>query len=252
MGREDSEDGSSDLDSDLDSSSQNATVQNEGADVETKERQKAGNSSVIHGKVVSASAENDMDGQDKFGFNKVAENQTLDHGLPPPRPQRTPPTPKQETAVNENIHVGGACEADEDSAGSTDTVELDQEQEQVIARHGSRGNSAASSRASSVTCYSGGSEPDTSGDEVVQCVFGCVCMCVCVCSGGHDSAFVDKRDCECECKCEREYVCVYVHLHMFMVCVCVRESKRERATKSDREFHRRGLTLCSPDIYSSM
>jgi len=180
MGREDSEDGSSDLDSDLDSSSQNATVQSEGADVETKERRNAGYSSVIHVKVVSASAENDMDGQNMFGCNKIAENQTLDlHGLPPPRPQRTPPTPKRETAVSENIHVGGACEADEDSAGSTDTVELDQEQEQVIARHGSRGNSAASSRASSVTCYSGGSEPDTSGDEVVQCVFG-VCVCVCV------------------------------------------------------------------------
>jgi len=66
-------------------------------------------------------------------------------------------------AVDE-VAVGAA--AGDDSAGSTDTVELDQEQEQVIAQHGSRGNSVASSRASSVTRYSGGSEAENSSDEV--------------------------------------------------------------------------------------
>ena len=62
---------------------------------------------------------------------------------------------------------GSGGDANEnDSAGSTDTVELDEVQEQVIAKHGSRGNSVSSSRASSVTRYSGGS--DTSGDERQQ------------------------------------------------------------------------------------
>jgi hypothetical protein len=61
----------------------------------------------------------------------------------------------------------GVCtvEAEYESAGSTDTVELDQETEQVIAQHGSRNASNASSRASSVTRYSGGSEADASGDD---------------------------------------------------------------------------------------
>jgi len=133
---------------------------------------------------------------------------------------------RQDSPKNLNPKPLNTDDADDDSAGSTDTVELDQEQvfaafplfspsppapsltialiyvprkqntcktqlntficrehmlnpiehvlltlqpaharnnqEEVLARHG---NSAASSRASSLSRYSGGSEPDTSGDE---------------------------------------------------------------------------------------
>ena len=51
--------------------------------------------------------------------------------------------------------TAGAGEEDEDSAGSTDTVELDRETEEVLSRHGSRASSL--SRCSG---RDGGSEAD--------------------------------------------------------------------------------------------
>ena len=55
--------------------------------------------------------------------------------------------------------TAGAGEEDEDSAGSTDTVELDRETEEVLSRHGSRNTSRASSL-SRCSGRDGGSEAD--------------------------------------------------------------------------------------------